>query len=105
VWVMDRGMINDGNLKFLKRRRYLLACRRSSLNRFQADLQASKGWQRLPDNDAVEIKAVRKGKLTYLLARSQPRRAKEQAIRRRHLLGLPRGLQKLGPRGDTGPTK
>ena len=28
VWVMDRGMINHDNLKFLKRRRYLLACRR-----------------------------------------------------------------------------
>jgi transposase len=105
VWVMDRGMINDDNLEFLKRRRYLLACRRSSLSRFQAELQASKGWQRLPDNDEVEIKAVRQGKLTYLLARSQPRRAKERAIRRRHLLGLHRGLQKLRQRVARGRLK
>src|SRR5271154_4388519 len=70
VWVMDRGMINDANLKFLKRRRYLLACRRSTLSRFQAALQAGTGWQRLLDNNEVEIKAIRKGKVTYLLARS-----------------------------------
>jgi DDE family transposase len=105
VWVMDRGMINDDNLKFLKRRRYLLACRRSTLSRFQAALQTSQGWQRLPDNDEVEIKALRKGKVTYLLARSQPRRAKERAIRRRQLLGLHRGLRKLRQRVVKGRLK
>lgn len=105
VWVMDRGMINDDNLKFLNRRRYLLACRRSTLNRFHAALQTSKGWQRFPDNDEVEIKEIRKGKVTYLLARSQPRRAKERAIRRRQLLGLHRGLRKLRQRVAKGRLK
>jgi hypothetical protein len=53
------------------------------------------GWQRLPDNDEVEVKALRRGRLTYVLARSLPRRRKERAIRRRQLLQLWAGLKKL----------
>jgi transposase len=105
VWVMDRGMITKDNLKFLKQRRYLLACRRTELTRFQAALQTPQGWQRPPDNDEVEIKAVKRGKITFLLARSQPRRAKERAIRRRQLLGLHQGLRKLQRRVAAGRLK
>jgi transposase len=106
VWVMDRGMLSAANLRFLSRspRRYLIALRRSSLAKFAAALTRP-DWQRLADNDAVEVKAVRRGQLTYLLARSLPRRHKERAIRKRQLLQLHRGLQKLQRRIGAGRLK
>jgi transposase len=105
VWVMDRGMISKANLAFLRKRRYLLATRRSQLRRFRKDLVAAQGWQRLDAHAEVEVKLLRRGRLTYVLARSQARRAKERGIRRRQLLGMHRGLQKLQARVDRGRLK
>jgi transposase len=97
VWVMDRGMISAETLRFLKRsgRQYLLALRRSVLPKFARQLQTRRGWQRLPEHDEVEVKPVQRGRQHYLLARSQPRRQKERAIRRRQRRGLAEGLRKL----------
>jgi transposase len=106
VWVMDRGMISKKNLAFLGKpdRRYLIALRRSALAKFHRHLTQG-GWQRLPDNDEVEVKALRRGRLTYVLARSLPRRRKERAIRRRQLLQLSAGLKKLQRRIAKGHLK
>jgi transposase len=98
VWVMDRGMISKENLVFLKQRRYLLATRRSQLAKFRKELVAATGWQCLEQNEEVEVKLLRRGRITYVLARSQARRGKERAIRRRQLLGLHRALKKLQAR-------
>jgi transposase len=106
VWVMDRGMISKKNLAFLGKaeRRYVIALRRSALAKFHRNLTQG-GWQRLPDNEEVEVKALRRGRLTYLLARSLPRRRKERAIRRRQLLQLSAGLKKLQRRIAQGKLK
>lgn len=106
VWVMDRGMISKKNLAFLAKaeRRYLIALRRSALAQFHRQLMEG-GWQRLPDNEEVEVKALARGRLTYLLARSLPRRRKERAIRRRQLLQLSAGLKKLQRRIAQGRLK
>lgn len=106
VWVMDRGMISKKNLAFLSKpdRRYLIALRRNALAKFHTQLVQG-GWQRLEDNDEVEVKAVRRGRLTYLLARRLPRRRKERAMRRRQLLHLHAGLNKLKRRIATGRLK
>jgi len=106
VWVMDRGMISKENLMFLSRggRRYLIALKRGALTKFAKELTRP-GWQRLPDNDAVEVKCLRRGRVSYLLARSLPRRRKERAIRRRQLLKLQRGLRSLQRRMAAGRLK
>jgi transposase len=106
VWVMDRGMISKKNLAFLTKpdRRYLIALKRSALAKFHQHLTQG-GWQRLPDNDEVEVQAIRRGRVTYLLARSLPRRRKERAMRRRQLLQLQAGLKKLQRRIRTGRLK
>jgi transposase len=106
VWVMDRGMISKKNLAFLSKpdRRYLIALRRSSLKKFHTQLTQGR-WQRLEDNDEVEVQAVRRGRLTYVLARSLPRQRKERAIRRRQLLHLHAGLKKLQHRIARGRLK
>jgi transposase len=106
VWVMDRGMVSKENLAFLSRagRRYLIALKRGALTKFAKDLTRP-GWQRLPYNEEVEVKALRRGRSTYLLARSLPRRRKERAIRRRQLLKMHRGLRSLQRRIAAGRLK
>jgi transposase len=105
VWVMDRGMISKETLAFLGKsgRRYLLATKRSALASFQKELRTS-GWQRLPDRE-VEVKLFKRRRVHYLLARSEPRRHKERAIRRRQRRGLARDLKKLQSRVVKGRLK
>jgi transposase len=106
VWVMDRGMIDEDSLAFLNEegRRYLLSTRRHALQEFQSEL-TSPGWQRLPDNSDVQVKLLQRGDVHYLLARSQPRRHKERAIRRRQRRALAKGLKKLQARVARGRLK
>ena len=106
VWVMDRGMISEDALTFLSApgRRYLLATKRPALTAFHAEL-SSPGWQRLPDNPDVQVKLFQRAEVHYLLARSQPRRLKERAIRRRQRRGLAKALQKLHARVACGRLK
>lgn len=96
VWVMDRGMISDENLAFLRQpgRKYLLATRRSELARFQQQLGQG-NWQKLAGHEDIVVKLLKRGKVVYLLAKSQPRRKKERAIRRRQRRALARALRKL----------
>ena len=105
VWVMDRGMISKGTLAFLGKsgRRYLLATKRSALAAFQKELRAP-GWQRLEDRE-VEVKLFKRHRVHYLLARSEPRRHKERAIRRRQRRGLAKDLKKLQARVARGRLK
>lgn len=105
VWVMDRGMISEETLAFLGKsgRRYLLATKRSALAAFQKDLR-SPGWERLPDRE-VDVKLLKRRRVHYLLARSEPRRHKERAIRRRQRRGLARDLKKLQSRVFRGRLK
>jgi len=106
VWVMDRGMISKDTLAFLNEpgRRYLLSTRRHALTPFQAELR-SVDWQHLPANPEVEVKLCERDGLHYLLARSQPRREKERAMRRRQRHGLAAALKKLQQRVATGRLK
>ncbi len=105
VWVMDRGMISKETLAFLGKsgRRYLLATKRSALAAFQKELRTS-GWQRLLDRE-VDVKLLKRRRVHYLLARSEPRRQKERAIRRRQRRGLARDLKKLQSRVAQGRLK
>jgi transposase len=105
VWVMDRGMISEETLAFLGKsgRRYLLATKRSALAEFQKELRLP-GWQRLPDRE-VDVKLLKRRRVHYLLARSEPRRQKERAIRRRQRRGLARDLKKLQSRVAKGRLK
>jgi len=94
VWVMDRGMVSKDNVKFLgaSDRRYLIGTKRKELAAFQAELRSG-GWQSIREN--VQVKALERKKVSYLLARSTDRRQKERAMRRRQTHGLRDGLRKL----------
>jgi hypothetical protein len=62
-------------------------------------------WQRLDGHPDVEVQLLRRKRVHYLLARSQPRRRKERAIRRRQRRGLARALKKLAQRIAQGKLK
>lgn len=106
VWVMDRGMISKNTLAFLNKpgRRYLLATRRHELQRFAKALREP-GWQTLPEHPGVVVKAVRRRGVHYLLARSNDRKKKERAIRRRQRRPLAATLRKLQKRVADGRLK
>jgi len=78
-------MISADTLTFLNEpgRRYLLSTPPRS-GSFPDELR-SPAWQQLPDNPQVEVQLLERDGLHYLLARSQPRREKERAIRRRNV--------------------
>jgi hypothetical protein len=94
VWVLDRGIATDQNVAFLRDhgQSFLVGTPRSKLQGFQDELRAG-GWE--PIREQVEIKCVRRDGDSCLLARSEPRRLKERAMRRRQLLGLHADLKKL----------
>jgi transposase len=96
IWVMDRGMISAETLAFLgkSQRKYLLATRRSELARFDKQLSQGK-WHTLAGHEEIVVKPIQRGRVSYLLARSRPRRQKERAIRRRQRRALARALRQL----------
>jgi transposase len=106
VWVMDRGMISEDTLAFLSEpdRRYVLATRRHELTAFQEELSKT-GWQSLPEQPGVAVKALERQGVYYLLARSNDRKKKERAIRRRQRRLLAAAVRRLQARIAKGRLK
>ena len=97
VWVMDRGMVSEANLAFLRRegRRYILGTPRSELRQFEQELLAD-GWEQV--REGLEVKrcpAPDGGDETFVLCRSAQRREKERAIHARFAARIADGLREL----------
>jgi len=104
VWVMDRGMISEENLNFLRKRkaRYLVGTPRSMLKRFEQEL-AEGTWEEV--EPGVEIKLCRTPEgteETFILCRSRGRQEKETAILNRFVTRLEAGLNKLAQQAEKG---
>ena len=82
VWVMDRGMASKNNLAWLKEggRRYVIGASRSDLRRFEQRIAEQKDWQRIRDDVEVKLCPGEDGTETYILCRSEARKAKDHAI-------------------------
>jgi len=84
IWVMDRGMISEENIDFLRSRdaRYIVGTPKAQLKRFEAQLLDEKDWTQV--QEGVEAKVVsHPGGGTdeqYLLCRSDARKKKEAAM-------------------------
>ena len=96
IWVMDRGMVSEANLEFLREqgRRYIVGTPRSQLRRFEAELLGA-GWTVLREGLEVKRCASPDGAETFILCRSAERRAKEQAIHARAAERLEAALQEM----------
>jgi transposase len=84
IWVMDRGMVSEENIQFLRERnaRYLVGTPKSQLKQFEAQLLDQEHWTEV--QEGVEVKLAPhpdgRGQEQYVLCRSRARRQKEAAM-------------------------
>lgn len=96
IWVLDRGMISEENLAFLRegRRRYIVGTPKSMLKRFQQQL-LSDDWQKVYQDVEVKLCASPDGQETFILCRSADRREKERAMHQRFEERIEEGLKRI----------
>lgn len=99
VWVMDRGMTSEENLEFLRERKsqYLVGTPKSDLKKFEAALLKN-DWTVV--REGLEVKQVSSadGSETFILCRSQDRKAKEKAMHDRFSVRIEKALDSLARR-------
>lgn len=106
VWVMDRGMVSEANLKFLRDRggSYIVGAPKATLRRFEQYL-TDKDWHEVQAGVEVKLVPGPDGDETFILARSADRRKKEQAMHDRFLERMEAGLLKLQASAESGRLK
>jgi transposase len=106
IWVMDRGMVSEKNLTFLRGRggQYIVGTPKALLRQFEAHL-TEKDWHEV--QEGVEVKLVRgpEGEETFVLTRSVDRREKEKAMHERFLSRLEEALRKMQSAAESGRLK
>jgi transposase len=106
VWVMDRGMVSEDNLKFLRSRKgqYIVGTPKAMLRQFEKHL-LDKQWQEVQEGVEVKLVPGPEGDETFVLARSADRREKEQAMHRRFINRMEDGLRRLQSSAASGRLK
>lgn len=96
IWVMDRGMAGEDNVKFLREggRRYIVGTAKNSLRKFERELRAE-DWRLVHPGLEVRITPAPGGEEVFILCRSAERRAKEQAMHERFEKRIEEGLGKI----------
>jgi transposase len=96
IWCLDRGMVSNENMDFLKQegRRYIVGTPRSMLKAYQQHLPGQ-DWQTIHDGLEVKLCAGPEGTETFILCRSTARREKERAIHQRFEQRIEEGLKKI----------
>jgi len=96
TWVMDRGIPTEEVLAEMRGSptpiHYLVGTPRGRLTKLERAL-AAKPWEEV--RASVRVKLIEHGEETYVLARSESRREKEQAMRQRRLRKLIKRLREL----------
>ena len=113
IWVMDRGMISEENIDFLRARgaRYLVGTPKRQLRQFEAPLLEEKDWTEV--QPGVQVKLIRHpdeaGGEIYVLCKSAARQEKEAAMLELRRQRLKKELEKIHatlqrqPVADVGP--
>jgi len=100
VWVVDRGMVSEANLAWLRQRgaTYLVGAPKSQLKAHQAALLETSGWQEARPGLEVKLAPTPEGTEQFILCRSTDRAAKERAMLNRQLERLKTELTKIHTR-------
>jgi transposase len=106
IWVMDRGMVSEDNLKFLRGRdgQYLVGTPKAMLRQFEAHL-TDKDWREVQEGVEVKLVPGPEGDETFVLARSADRREKEKAMHGRFVERLEAALNKMQSAAQSGRLK
>lgn len=104
IWVVDRGMVSEGNLEYLRSTgaRYLVGTPKSLLKKFERQL-LEQSWEKV--EPGVEVKLCRSPEgmdETFVLCRSVGRKEKENAILNRFVNSLETRLLKLFGQAQAG---
>ena len=93
VWVMDRGMVSEDNLSFIRSRKgfYLVGTPRRMLKSFEHQL-LDQDWTEVQEGIDVKLVSSPDHDETFVLCRSQDRRLKEQAIHQKFMDRIESGL-------------
>lgn len=96
IWVVDRGMIDAANLKWLQARgsRYIVGTPKGSLKRFEQEL-LNDDWNSVREGLEVRIVPAEGESETFILCRSADRAAKERAMRQRFEQRIEKGLRAI----------
>ena len=96
IWVMDRGIPTEEQLREMREDdppvAYLVGTPRGRLSKFEKPF-LELPWAKV--KESVEVKLLARDGELYILARSEGRRQKERAMRRRRLKSLWKRLQEL----------
>lgn len=100
VWVVDRGMVSEENLAWLRERgaTYLVGTPKSQLKAHQAALVEKADWQQVREGLEVKLVASAEGDERFILCRSVDRAAKESAMLARQLKRLRAEMKALDAR-------
>ena len=107
VWVLDRGMVSEKNLEFMReaKARYLVGTPKSMLRTFEQHL-LGQNWEEVKPGVEVNLVASPEGaEETFVLCRSYGRKEKENAILQRFVARLESKLVSLAERADKGKIK
>jgi transposase len=106
IWVLDRGMVSEENLKFIRDGggSYIVGTPKAKLRQFEQYL-IDKNWHEVQAGVEVKLVAGPDGQETFILARSSDRRQKEKAMHQRFLDRMEAGLQRLQSAIENGRLK
>jgi transposase len=95
IWVMDRGMVSEKNLEYLRSggRRYIVGTPKSQLKRFEKEL-LTEDWQKVWEGPEVKRCPSPDGQESFILCRSTARALKEKQIHERFEKRIEQGLRK-----------
>jgi transposase len=96
IWVMDRGMISEENLEFLREggRRSIVGTPKGMLQQFEREW-LEQDWESVHEGLEVKPVASPEGAETFILCRSADRREKEKAMHERFARRIEAGLKKM----------
>lgn len=97
VWVLDRGIVSEENLDYLRRRgaHYVVGTLKGLLKNFKEEIRL-KDWAEV--ESGVEVKIVKHpdyGEEKFILCRSEGRKEKERAMLERQVSRLYAEMQKI----------
>ena len=97
IWVMDRGMVSEKNLEFLRNngRRYIIGAPKASLKKAEQHL-FTQNWQVV--RKGVEVKLCPSGdndEEVFILCKSKDRILKEKSMHDRFIKRIESGLEKI----------
>lgn len=97
IWVMDRGMISDKNLKILgANRKYIIGAPKEALKQVEIQLLEKSDWQIVREGIEVKFcKSPENKREIFILCRSKDRALKEKGMHDRFIKRIEIGLEKL----------